>query len=103
MSTLVLRELEYEWEQPREADNFKIKRLLRPGQRPYDGKALGRIRFSTGNAEAKVTVKHGEIPIDVLFETGDWMLTTNDFGNAHAFMTTALKALEPLFPPRSEV
>jgi hypothetical protein len=100
ISSLVLRELEYDWDNPTRADEFKIERLLRPGQRLYDGKALGRIRFSAGNDEANVSVRHGEIPINVLFGTKDWMLTTNDLGNAHAFMTRALKALEPLFPAR---
>jgi hypothetical protein len=102
VSSLVLRELEYDWDTPKAGEDFKIQGLLRPGQRLYDGKALGRIRFATRNAARNVTAQHGDIPIDVLFETGDWMLTTTDFGTAHAFMTRALKALAPLFPPRAD-
>jgi hypothetical protein len=98
----VLRELEYAWDELRKGDKFKIERLLRPGQRLYDGKALGRIRFAADNPKPNVSVKHGEILIDVLFDAGDWLLTTSDFGNAHAVMTRALKALEPLFRPRPD-
>jgi hypothetical protein len=102
VSSLVLRELEYDWDAPKAGEDFRIQRLLRPGERLYDGKALGRIRFATRNAKGRVSVKHGDILIDVLFETDDWMLTTTDFGRAHAFMTSALKALAPLFPARAD-
>jgi hypothetical protein len=84
------------------ANQVKSQGLLRPGQRLSEGKALGRIRFAGGEARNNVTVIQREIPIDVLFATEAWMLTTSDFGNAHAFMNLALKRLEPLFPPHSD-
>jgi hypothetical protein len=103
VSSLILQDWEYGWENLRKSDRFKSEKLLRRGQRLGDGTVLGRIRFIDGNERGNVTVKHGAIPIDVLFETEQWMLTTSDFGNAHAFMNHALRALTPLFPPRQEV
>jgi hypothetical protein len=102
VSSLMFREWEWAWEKPRKGEAFSITKVLRPGQRLYEGKVLGRIAFADGSAREKVDVHHADIPIDVLFETEAYMLGMHDFGNARAFMTRALRELAPLFPPRPD-
>jgi hypothetical protein len=101
VSSLTLREWEYGWDNLRRGEKFTITKVLKPGQRLYDGKLLGRLEFPDGVERKKVEVQHADIPTDVYFETEKCILHLNDFGNAHAFMHHALDQLAPLFPLRS--
>jgi hypothetical protein len=99
ITQLILKELEYDWDETAATDP-DIERLISPGQILDDGTELGRVRFAVGNAEAKVRVSHGEIPVDILFGSGKWALSVRDFGNTHAYVNAALRRLAPLFPIR---
>jgi hypothetical protein len=98
VSSLLLREWEYDWDNSRKGETFTITNLLKKGQRLEDGVVLGRLEFTDGAERENVEVRHADIPTDVYFETEEYMLNLNDFGNAHAFMHRALDQLAPLFP-----
>jgi hypothetical protein len=101
ISSMLLREIEYDWPNIKRGDRFKIERLLRPCHRLYDGKALGRIRFADNRIRV-VSASHGDLNVDVSFGAGEWMLSVRDFGDARAFMNRALGELALLFPPRPD-